>query len=90
MLFLTFQFLSLIIKAGTVCDTDRWLLICPGFLGFSLSDVPIKAKRSALNYSLPITFNKAGELVGKLNKMYKFNVEEAAKCSADVIIQPVS
>uniref|UniRef100_A0A8C4ESC6 General transcription factor IIIC, polypeptide 5 n=1 Tax=Dicentrarchus labrax TaxID=13489 RepID=A0A8C4ESC6_DICLA len=28
--------------------------------GYSLSDLPVKAKRSALNYSLPITFNKAG------------------------------
>ncbi|XP_047424934.1 general transcription factor 3C polypeptide 5 [Mugil cephalus] len=28
--------------------------------GFSLSDMPVKAKRSSLNYSLPITFNKAG------------------------------
>ncbi|GAA6216057.1 general transcription factor 3C polypeptide 5 [Lates japonicus] len=28
--------------------------------GYSLSDMPVKAKRSALNYSLPITFNKAG------------------------------
>ncbi|KAK9532861.1 hypothetical protein VZT92_010226 [Zoarces viviparus] len=28
--------------------------------GYSLSDIPVKAKRSALNYSLPITFNKAG------------------------------
>lgn len=28
--------------------------------GFSLLDVPIKAKRSALNYSLPITLHKAG------------------------------
>lgn len=32
-------------------------------LGYSSSDMPVKAKRSALNYSLPITFNKAGELV---------------------------
>ncbi|KAM9338102.1 general transcription factor 3C polypeptide 5 [Symphorus nematophorus] len=28
--------------------------------GYSLSDMPVKAKRSSLNYSLPITFNKAG------------------------------
>ncbi|KAM6902127.1 general transcription factor 3C polypeptide 5 [Xenentodon cancila] len=28
--------------------------------GYSLSNIPVKAKRSALNYSLPITFNKAG------------------------------
>ncbi|XP_029371301.1 general transcription factor 3C polypeptide 5 [Echeneis naucrates] len=28
--------------------------------GYSLSDIPVKAKRSALNYSLPITVNKAG------------------------------
>ncbi|XP_070844987.1 general transcription factor 3C polypeptide 5 [Chaetodon trifascialis] len=28
--------------------------------GYSVSDIPVKAKRSALNYSLPITFNKAG------------------------------
>uniref|UniRef100_A0A3P8THM4 Ral transcription factor IIIC subunit 5 n=1 Tax=Amphiprion percula TaxID=161767 RepID=A0A3P8THM4_AMPPE len=27
--------------------------------GYSLSDIPVKAKRSALNYSLPITQNKA-------------------------------
>lgn len=32
-------------------------------LGYSFSDMPVKAKRSALNYSLPITFNKAGALV---------------------------
>uniref|UniRef100_A0A4W6FCU3 Ral transcription factor IIIC subunit 5 n=1 Tax=Lates calcarifer TaxID=8187 RepID=A0A4W6FCU3_LATCA len=31
--------------------------------GYSLSDMPVKAKRSALNYTLPITFNKAGEWV---------------------------
>ncbi|AWP14972.1 putative general transcription factor 3C polypeptide 5 [Scophthalmus maximus] len=28
--------------------------------GYSLSDMPVKAKRSALNYSLPIMVNKAG------------------------------
>ncbi|XP_008286561.1 general transcription factor 3C polypeptide 5 [Stegastes partitus] len=28
--------------------------------GYSLSDIPVKAKRSALNYSLPITVNKTG------------------------------
>ncbi|XP_072228361.1 general transcription factor 3C polypeptide 5 isoform X2 [Leuresthes tenuis] len=28
--------------------------------GYSLSNLPVKAKRSALNYSLPITLNKAG------------------------------
>ncbi|TNN43538.1 General transcription factor 3C polypeptide 5 [Liparis tanakae] len=28
--------------------------------GYLLSDIPVKAKRSALNYSLPITFNKSG------------------------------
>ncbi|XP_036974237.1 general transcription factor 3C polypeptide 5 [Acanthopagrus latus] len=28
--------------------------------GYSLSDMPVKAKRSALNYNLSITFNKAG------------------------------
>nr|XP_020456817.1 general transcription factor 3C polypeptide 5 [Monopterus albus] len=28
--------------------------------GYSLSDMPVKAKRSALNYSLPITVNKTG------------------------------
>ncbi|KAM9840875.1 general transcription factor 3C polypeptide 5 [Aulostomus maculatus] len=28
--------------------------------GYSLSDLPVKAKRSALTYSLPITFNKPG------------------------------
>ncbi|KAG8010853.1 General transcription factor 3C polypeptide 5 [Nibea albiflora] len=28
--------------------------------GYSFSDMPVKAKRSSLNYSLPITFNKAG------------------------------
>lgn len=32
-------------------------------LGYSLSDMPVKPKRSSLNYSLPITFNKTGELV---------------------------
>ncbi|XP_029941208.1 general transcription factor 3C polypeptide 5 [Salarias fasciatus] len=28
--------------------------------GYSLSEIPVKAKRSAFNYSLPVTFNKAG------------------------------
>ncbi|XP_061590438.1 general transcription factor 3C polypeptide 5 [Cololabis saira] len=28
--------------------------------GYSLSNMPVKAKRSALNYTLPITINKAG------------------------------
>ncbi len=41
--------------------------------------MPVKAKRSALNYSLPITFNKAGELVNLFIHMYLFDMEEAAK-----------
>ncbi|KAM3599454.1 uncharacterized protein V6R79_005845 [Siganus canaliculatus] len=28
--------------------------------GYTMSEMPVKAKRSSLNYSLPITFNKAG------------------------------
>ncbi|XP_029024968.1 general transcription factor 3C polypeptide 5 isoform X2 [Betta splendens] len=32
---------------------------CSGKHGYSLSDMPVKAKRSALNYSLPNTLNKA-------------------------------
>lgn len=30
-------------------------------LGYSVSDMPVKPKRSSLNYCLPITFNKQGE-----------------------------
>ncbi|XP_019959781.1 general transcription factor 3C polypeptide 5 [Paralichthys olivaceus] len=33
---------------------------CSSKHGYSISDLPVKAKRSALNYSLPITFNKTG------------------------------
>lgn len=51
-------------------------------LGYSLSDMPVKAKRSALNYSLPITFNKAGELVNLFRCMYLFDMVEAAKWNA--------
>uniref|UniRef100_UPI0037E9C1E1 general transcription factor 3C polypeptide 5 n=1 Tax=Semicossyphus pulcher TaxID=241346 RepID=UPI0037E9C1E1 len=37
--------------------------------GYSLSDMPVKAKRSALNYSLPITFNKAGPQVASVMEL---------------------
>ncbi|CAN9504823.1 unnamed protein product [Ophioblennius macclurei] len=34
--------------------------------GYSLADIPVKAKRSAFNYTLPITFNKRGPPVASL------------------------
>ncbi|XP_060917515.1 general transcription factor 3C polypeptide 5 [Labrus mixtus] len=37
--------------------------------GYSLSDMPVKAKRSALDYSLPITFNKAGPQVASVMEL---------------------
>jgi len=44
-------------------NSRHWLVGSSVFplLGYSLSDIPVKAKRSALNYSLPITFNKSCE-----------------------------
>lgn len=46
---------------SSLFDIICYLLFSP-FIGYSLSDLPVKAKRSALNYSLPITVNKTGEL----------------------------
>uniref|UniRef100_A0A7N8Y0V7 General transcription factor IIIC, polypeptide 5 n=1 Tax=Mastacembelus armatus TaxID=205130 RepID=A0A7N8Y0V7_9TELE len=46
--------------------------------GYSLSDMPVKAKRSALSYNLPIIFNKAGEWVYALRYMsYYHNGQES-------------
>ncbi|XP_038590467.1 LOW QUALITY PROTEIN: general transcription factor 3C polypeptide 5-like [Micropterus salmoides] len=46
-------------------DSKKYQLLdfrirCSTKHGYSLSDMPVKAKRSSLNYSLSITFNKAG------------------------------
>lgn len=51
-------------------------------LGYSLSDMPVKPKRSSLNYSLPITFNKTGELVNLVGYMYLVDIEESATKAA--------
>ncbi|XP_059214426.1 general transcription factor 3C polypeptide 5 [Centropristis striata] len=48
--------------------------------GYSLSDMPVKAKRSALNYSLPITFNKAGPQAASVMEL---PVQEGPSTSRD-------
>uniref|UniRef100_A0A3Q3X0S4 Uncharacterized protein n=1 Tax=Mola mola TaxID=94237 RepID=A0A3Q3X0S4_MOLML len=57
-------------------DSKKYQLLdfrirCSTKHGYSLSDMPVKPKRSSLNYSLPITLNKAGELVN-VAYMYLF------------------
>ncbi|XP_068609057.1 general transcription factor 3C polypeptide 5 [Brachionichthys hirsutus] len=42
---------------------------CSSKHGYSLSDIPVKPKRSAFNYNLPITFNKAGPQPASLNEL---------------------
>ena len=58
---LFFFFILRVLKKVKTClqSTDSSVLI---LVGYSLSDMPVKAKRSALNYNLSITFNKAGEV----------------------------
>ncbi|XP_037609457.1 general transcription factor 3C polypeptide 5 [Sebastes umbrosus] len=53
--------------------------------GYSLSDMPVKAKRSALNYSLPITFNKAGPQVASVMEL---PAQEGPSTSRDLV--PIS
>uniref|UniRef100_A0A3Q3WKG6 Uncharacterized protein n=1 Tax=Mola mola TaxID=94237 RepID=A0A3Q3WKG6_MOLML len=56
-------------------DSKKYQLLdfrirCSTKHGYSLSDMPVKPKRSSLNYSLPITLNKAGELVNVKPSLY--------------------
>ncbi|XP_042365290.1 general transcription factor 3C polypeptide 5 [Plectropomus leopardus] len=53
--------------------------------GYSLSDMPVKAKRSALNYSLPITFNKT---VSQAASVMELSAQEGPSSSRDLV--PVS
>ncbi|XP_049460156.1 general transcription factor 3C polypeptide 5 [Epinephelus fuscoguttatus] len=53
--------------------------------GYSFSDMPVKAKRSALNYSLPITFNKT---VSQAASVMELSAQEGPSTSRDPV--PVS
>ncbi|XP_041666215.1 general transcription factor 3C polypeptide 5 [Cheilinus undulatus] len=55
--------------------------------GYSSSDMPVKAKRSALYYSLPITFNKAGPHVASVTKLSAHEGPSSSRDQAPISYQ---